>query len=148
MQKFFLAALMLFASATPILAQDVEVTADGIPIFPVFLNDSGNGILRFSDPEEREIPFTAANGMLAPKSSRPFEAWSTLGTWTGPELSLCIQHMTPARLELTNAIQLYSPTEERVIARFRFVFNAEKAEQIISADGGTEPGVCHSNFLK
>lgn len=148
MRIFRIAATLLCINGTSLLAQDLDVASDGVSTLPMYLDESGEGILRYSDPEGRAIPFSAATGMLSPKSSRPFEVWSTLGTWTGPEISLCMQYMTPQRVEQTNAVQIYSPTTERVVARFRFVFDDEQAEEIVSTDGGTESGECHSDFLR
>lgn len=148
MLTFRIVVPLLCLHGTSLPAQDLDVASDGVPTLPVYLAESGDGILRYSDPEGREIPFSASTGMLTPASSRPFEVWSTLGTWTGPEISLCMQYMTPQRVERTNAVQIYSPTTEQVVARFRFIFDDEQAEEIVSTDGGTEPGECYSDFLR
>lgn len=130
------------------IAQSPETAPDGVPINPVHLDEAGFGILRYSDPQGREIPLSAATANFSDSTSRPFEAWSTLGTWTRPDLSLCMQYMTAERLALTNAVQVYSPMDQRAVARFRFVIDPEQAEEIASSDGGTAEGECHSDFLR
>jgi len=140
--------ILMTLAAQSSMAQSPESAPDGVPTYPVYLDESGFGILRYSDPTGREIPFSAATGNFSDSSNRPFEGRSTLGTWTGPDLSLCMQYMTAERLELTNAVQVYSPTDERAVARFRFVVDPEQAEEIISSDGGTAEGECYSDFLR
>lgn len=143
-----LAALCL-AAATASSAQEARTASDGVPIYPVHVNDEGHGILRYSDPEGREIPLTAAIGAMVPDGSRPFEVIRTLGTWTGPDLSLCLQYLTADRVERMNmGVQIHAPAEEAVVARYEIVFDAERAEEIVSAEGGTGPGECESEFLR
>ena len=84
-----------------------------------------------------------------PDSDRPFEVFSTLGTWTGPDLSLCLQFLQRERVEAMNmGVQIYAPEEQAAVARYRIVFDAEQAEEIVSTGGGTGPGECDANFLR
>ena len=144
-----LLVIAALATAAPLIAQERQVTSDGVPLHVVHVDDDGHGILRFSDPEGREIDFVAATGGLVPDSDRPFEAFSTLGTWTGPDLSLCLQYLTPERVEEMNlGVQVYAPAEQAAVARYRIVFDTDEAEEIVSTEGGTGPGECHANFLR
>jgi hypothetical protein len=125
-----------------------EPSSETVPLLPVYIDEEGMGILRYSHPEGRAVPMVVATGTHTPGGPREFEVYGTLGEWTGPELALCMRYMTQQRLRLTPNVQVYSPTEEAVLARFEFIVDESKAEEIVSTDGGTGPGECDAEFRR
>lgn len=143
------AAVFALVIATAVCGQDEELASDGVPILPAFVSVEGEGILRYSDPQGREGMFAIMLGGLIPEANRPFEGFTTLGEFRGPDISLCLQGMSQHVIQEMNlAAQVFSQADQAVVARFRISVDPERAEDIVSTDGGTGAGECTSEFLR
>ena len=143
--KILIGCLLVLAS--PVLAQE-DVSVDGVPVVPVYLNENGNGILRYEDTDGGAQEYVAAIGGLSDSTVRPFEVFGALGgPWTGPKVAICMEGFRKDRM-LGGAlvVELYSNTEQKPVMRFRPVFDTSKAEAIVSEGEGAGPGECSRKF--
>ena len=143
--KYYAAALLLGA-ASPAMAS--EVSPDGVPVIEVYLSDEGAGILRYEDPDGGAQEYVAAIGGLSDSETRPFEVMGALGgPWTGPKVAICLEYFRKDRMMGgALAIELYSNTEQKSVMRYRPVFDASKAEKIVSEGEGAGPGECSRKY--
>ena len=143
--KILVGFLLVLASSA--VAQE-DVSVDGVPVVPVYLNENGNGILRYEDTDGGAQEYVAAIGGLSDSTVRPFEVFGALGgPWTGPKVAICMEGFRKDRM-LGGAlvVELYSNTEQKPVMRFRPVFDTSKAEAIVSEGEGAGPGECSRKF--
>ena len=143
MRIFLMLALLLAP-----LAARAQTTPGGLEIVPIYLDDNGNGILRYEDPDGAAQQYDAALGMLTDYVPRPFEPFNLLGgPYSGPKVAICVDGLDKARVEEKGlVIQLYSNTENRAVAIYRPVFDASKAERIEREGKGAGPGECARRY--
>ncbi|WP_343116802.1 hypothetical protein [Ostreiculturibacter nitratireducens] len=141
-----LAAALLLAAALPAGA---ETSPDGVEVVPLYVDDQGNGILRYEDPAGGSDEYEAAVGGLSDDKVRPFEVFGGLGSgWKGPRVSLCIEGLRKDGLMDGHlAYELYNRTQAKPVMRYRPVFDAEKAEAIVTVGEGAGPGECSRNYV-
>lgn len=139
-------ALVLCGGAA--IAQE-EVSSDGVPVVPVFLDNDGNGIMRYEDPTREAQEYVAAvGGLFDDGGPRPFEVLGALGgPWIGPNIAICIEGIRADRtMDGALAFELYSNTYAKPVMRFRPVFDTEKAEKITTVGEGAGPGECSKKY--
>lgn len=137
-------ALVIATAASPALA---ETSPDGVEVVPLFLDDDGNGILRYDDPSGSADEFMAAFGGLSDNKNRPFEVMGALGgPWSGPALSICIEGIKKGMLGGHYAIEIYNTTKQQKVMRYRPVFDASQAEAILTTGEGAAPGECSRKY--
>lgn len=140
-----LAAALLLAALPPAQA---ETSPDGVEVVPLYLDDDGNGILRYEDPAGGSDEYEAAIGGLSDSMPRPFEVFGALGgPWTGPRVAICMEGFRKDRLMDGHlAIELYNRTQAKPVLRYRPVFDPEKAEAIVTEGEGAGPGECSRKY--
>ena len=133
-------ATLLLVHAFPAIA--AEVSPDGVPVTEVYLDENGSGILRYEDPDGGSQEYVAAIGGLSDSKVRPFEVMGALGgPWAGPKIAVCLEYFRKDRMMDGHlAIEVYSNTEQKPVMRFRPVFDASKAEAILTEGEGAAPG--------
>lgn len=121
-----------------------ETSPDGVEVVPVYLDESGNGILRYEDPAGGSEEYAAAFGGLSGDAVRPFEVLGALGgAWTGPKVSVCLEGFLPERtMDGRLAFELFSITSAAPVIRFLPVFDAALAEKIVTIGEDVGPGEC------
>ena len=113
---------------------------------PIYINDAGDGILRYSAPDGVARQYWLAIGMHRENRERPFETWSgDIGPFSGPEVAVSFAYIRHSQIPLDKiAFELYEKEPYKKAARFRPVIDPEQAETADTCGKISPVGECHA----
>ena len=116
----------LFAALLCPIAALAETAPDGVEIVPLYLNENGDGILRFTDTGGSTGPFTTQI--------------------PGPAFTFCVQQFRADKFPDGFGMNVWNTATQKSALRYRFVHDAAQAEAITSIGEGDAPGECSTNY--
>ncbi len=106
-------AALIAALLCPITAL-AETAPDGVEIVPLYLNENGDGILRFTDAGHSTGPFTIAIGGITENKNHPFEAHGPFTTEIpGPKFNFCVQRFRADRVPAGFGMNVWNTATEK-----------------------------------